>query len=189
MDKEKEKLFKEYEDYQEYIHDLIRKTIGYFGYLDGMKARFPTPKEISWGAADCAKDIIYQFQTEICLNIYKLLIDEGKDVYSLDNYKRKADNYYGKPLSIKKPRIKKSFKNTITDFRKKIIAHSIKVDELSIVISDLFVLLKDAICYYNQITDETLFGKESLFTDFGIENWINHSKNSLIELLNEIVIF
>ena len=185
MEKDKEKLFKEYEDYQEYIHDLIRKTIGYFGYLDGMKARFPTPKEISWGAADCAKDIIYQFQTAICLNIYKLFFDEGKDVYSLANYKHKADNYYGKPLSIKKPRIKKSFKNTITDFRKKIIAHSINVDGLSILMSDLFVLLKDAIFYYNQLTDEMLFGKERLFTDLGIENWINHSKNGLIELLNE----
>lgn len=160
------------------IHQNILNSFTYYGYLQGLESLFRSYEDtskLSFACVEFIKHQKYLFQTAICLNISKLFFDQGKDVYSFDNYKHKIEGYKGERLKIKKPKIDKNLAKAITCFRKNYIAHSIvDADKISIKMSDLYEVLKLEVSHFNAITDDAIFEQPYRFNDDAIERWIHH---------------
>ena len=160
------------------IHQNILNSFAYYGYLQGLELLFKSYEDTSKLSFACVEFIErqkYLFQIAICLNISKLFFDQGKDVYSFDNYKHKIEDYKGERLKIKKPKIDKNLAKKITSFRKNYIAHSIvDADKISIKMSDLYEVLKLEVSHFNAITDDTIFEQAYRFNDDAIERLIHH---------------
>ena len=171
----------------EIIHQNIMDSFAYYGYLQGLDAFFATyehKNELSIACLEFIKHQKYLLQTAICLNIAKLLFDEGKDVYSFRNFKKKIDAYSGECLRVKKVSIDKSIEDAVKSFRKNYIAHSIENREfVSVKMSALYEVLKLEVAYFNAITNNEIFEQGYRFNDDTIERWIRHCSTGVWDFI------
>lgn len=178
-----------YKLWAETIHNHLLNSFACYGYLQGVEDFLADKRKISIPCKEFIAHLKYLLQSSILLNVSKLLFDKGKDVYSLENYKRIVDCYNGKHLSIKKLQIDTRLKCMVVDFRDNYIAHSIVNSEsLTIVMSDVFDLLKRASEYYNLLTDDDILENCYRLTEYTIPIWTNQCKTGVWDfiLLNNL---
>lgn len=168
-------------NWSETIRNTLLNTYSYYGYINGLKDIITQKQNINLYTESFYRDIIYILQSTICLNIYKLLFDNGPDVYSLENYKKIIDKYHNVHTQIKKPKINSILVNDITNFRTIFIAHSIEsTKNIQIKLSDLFDLLKVSTNYFNSLVKNINLVRNQELTACEIENCLKFSKNSTI---------
>lgn len=164
------------------IHSMITESFTYYGYLQGLSDFFTKKRRLSIPCMEFIGHLKYLFQSTICLNLSKLFLDNGKDVFSFSRYKHKIESYKGTKLIIKKPKISADLENKIYSFRNNYIAHSIEnSSSITIQMESLFELLIDANNYFNLMTDIDVIGVEYRFERETINRWINHCKKGVIE--------
>ena len=176
-----------YLEYYETISETIIETYRCLFYLEGLEQHFGNYKCSGEDFELLMKDIIKLLKQKVCLNINKLIFDNGKDVltvYQMQNYIR--DNL---KVNINEPHIKidSQLRNSIINMRDIFIGHNLQTDKTcSVDMRELKPLLDKIYGFFQKLwiknfIDDSIFIADGYF-DFLKNHCIKAVKKSLIAI-------
>lgn len=179
---------KEYLKYYDTILCTIKDTYNLIYYLQAIQEKFGGDKYAKTYALYeyFLLDIMQLIQEKICLNICKLILDEGEDVltlYNMNGFIRRNLNTIVKAKGIKIDIIK----NSIRNIRNEAISHNIyKSNKYKVKISELKLILDKIVIYFKELWIEELLDKSRKVLDDYFTFNENLYKNSAKEALKGI---
>ena len=139
---------KTYLIYYNEIKEAIFDTYKYFYYLDYLKTNKETYRNQS-AIKLFPKDLCDLLKKNICLNIYKIVIDDGSDALSLNLMKNFIHFNIDNNLRVRNVQIPTHLKDNIINIRNNMIAHNLNNQQsYSVSITQLKSILdKIAECF------------------------------------------
>lgn len=184
-----EDIKKEYLKYYDTILTTIKDTYILIYYLQAIQEKFGCDKYVKTYAEYeyFLLDIMKLIQEKICLNICKLILDEGEDVLTLRNMKGFIRRNLNTTVYVKDIRIDNNIETSIKNIRNETISHNIyKEDKYQVQISDLKQILDKAVVYFKELwIDDFLDRTNKVLDDYFTYNE-NLYKNSAKDALKGI---
>ncbi|MDE6867647.1 MAG: hypothetical protein K2J83_00680 [Clostridia bacterium] len=179
-----------YLKYYETILSTIKDTYNLIFYMQAIQEKFGGNKYVKTYAEYeyFLLDVMKLIQEKICLNICKLILDEGEDVLTLRNMKGFIRRNLNTTVYVKNIRIDNNIETSIKNIRNDAISHNIyKEDKYQVQISDLKQILDKAVVYFKELwIDDFLDRTNRVLDDYFTYN--DHLyKNSVKDALKGII--
>ncbi len=185
-----EDIKKEYLKYYDTILNTIKDTYILIYYLQAIQEKFGGDKYVKTNAKyeHFLLDIMKLIQEKICLNICKLILDEGEDVLTLRNMKGFIRRNLNTIVKVKDIKIDNNIETSIKNIRNETISHNIyKEDKYQVQISDLKQILDKAVVYFKELwIDDFLDRTNRVLDDYFTYNDYIY-KNSVKDALKGII--
>lgn len=160
----------QYLEFHETIFDTINETYRCIYYLDGVKEMFGSSYQCKGYAFEYFfKDIVKFVKQKICVNIWKLLLDKGKDALSIYRMKEFNKCAFNCDIKIKNIKIPASLEDNLSGIRNASISHNLHTNALyTIDTVGLKPLLNEIYKYFQQLwignfVDDHLFISDGYF--------------------------
>lgn len=162
-----EEIEHRYLEYYETISETIKETYRCLFYLEALEQHFGNYKCSGDDFELLIKDIIKLFKQKACLNINKLIFDNGKDVltiYQMQNYIRDNLNVNINESHFK---IDTQLRHSIINMRDIFIGHNLQTDNAcSVDMRELKPLLKKIFDFFQKLWIKN-FVNDSMFISDG----------------------
>jgi hypothetical protein len=177
----------EYMVFYKTVFDTIFETYRYSYYLKGISEVFTDTKCRGIRFEVFIKDIISCLKQKICLNVWKLILDNGKDALTIYKMRDFIARKFGKVIvvDVKNIAIDKYQSGNIIGLRSSSISHNLyNKEDYEIYINELMQLMDKIINFFkglwiDELIDDSYKVGDTYFTDFA-----DYYKNSVKDVLN-----
>lgn len=178
-----------YLEFYETIFETINETFRCLYYIDGIKESFGNYfKPRGYKYEYFFKDIVKMLNQKICINIWKLLLDKGKD--SLSIYKMKAflRNTFNHTISKKNIYINPNLEKSVCGMRNAFISHNLHTEVgYTIDTRDLKPLLFEIYAYFQKLWIQNFVDSSLFISDGYFEGLEQLYKDSVKEAFQGII--
>jgi hypothetical protein len=175
----------EYMIFYKTLFDTIFETYRYSYYLKGISEAFSDTKYKGLRFETFIRDIISCLKQKICLNVWKLIIDNGKDALTIYKMRNFIARKFINVTDVKNIPIDKYQSENIIGLRNSSISHNLynKID-YEVYINELIKLLNKIVNFFKELWIEELIDKEYKVSDTYFTDFEDYYKNSVKDILN-----
>lgn len=157
----------------------IEETYRYYAYLKYLEENKERYKNIS-AVLFFPKDLCLLIKNNICLNMFKIVLDNDKDCLSFNKMKNFVIKNLNTHIVLEKVDIPDDVVINIRNIRNNMIAHDLNnKEEYSVFITNLKVILDKVAQNFNKLNIKDITNEEEYFTQKLIDRIEELSLNSI----------
>lgn len=170
-----------YLEFHNTIFETIHETYRCIFYLDAVKEMFGKSYQCKGYAFEYFfKDMVKFIKQKICMNIWKLLIDKGKDSLTVYKMKEFINHTFNCKINVKNIKISADMEDNISGLRNVTISHNLHTDTCYKVDTvGLKPLLNEIYEYFQKLWIENFVDDSLFIADGYFENLEVLYKNSI----------
>lgn len=163
-----------YLEFYETISETIKETYRCLFYLEGLEQHFGAYKCSGDDFEILIKDIIKLLKQKVCLNIHKLIFDDGTKVLTIYKMQYYIRSTLKTDINERTIKVETKLRNSIMNMRKNFIGHNLQTDnDCSVEMKDLKPLLDKIYDFFQKLWIKN-FVNDSIFIADGYFDFLKN---------------